>query len=163
MEIISLATDEYAADYSVAKLLPEAEERLRQALAFGQDFEASWECRRASTIGGVVHHQGHLFTDVEQAFDGLDEDNDVIAEIWERAMPDGPLPDDVALQDLHDQAVDAGLQECAFAREQLEDGAGLHDIIAVLERLEKQVREQNEDQYLQLERIVQAEAAAAKA
>jgi hypothetical protein len=161
MENIELTTDEYAADHSVAKLFPDAEKRLANALASGKEFCAAWECGRAPTYGGVCRRERDVIVNVAADFDGLDEDGEILSDMWERFAPEGSLSAAQALPYLLCAARNGGVQGVVREGKVLPGSATLQEVLDALGNLESQVNCLLHLQYVQLEEFVKLYAGAA--
>lgn len=152
---IELTEGLYAAKWGLSDFYPEAEARLREVLASGEDFYTSWGCKKEIRYANLHRDHGSLFLEVQAYMDDLYESDDLIYDaLWQRCHTEEELPEDI-IQSIRDAAVDCWLDDNTEACATLPADATFEDICSKLEALEDEAEKGNEGMFEELMDIVE--------
>lgn len=145
----------YAAKYGVSDFYDEAEQKLREAIASGEDFDTGWfGARKEINYARIVRENGAYTITVSAHMDDLWEGDDLIYDaLWEVAHSEDELPEDI-IYSIRDAAFDCGIDDKSECEDVLPADAQFKDIARCLDKLEFEAIKNNDDMYGWLKGIV---------
>ena len=148
MEIIELCDGIYTSHCGLTDLYPEAEAKLRELLASGEDF-ATAPCGSKKELLSARYgrEDGHVFVEVSQWIDALWEGDDLIYDaMWEVFHDEETeLPESV-IDRIRETCI-YDVEDCVTEQELLPADASYDDVMAAVLRLEDETEEELNDGY----------------
>ena len=97
MKEIDITYGEYAAKWGLTDLYPESEDKLRQALLSGEDFDTGWwGCKKEIRYCRITQEIGMITVEVSAHMDDLWESDDLIYDaLWETTKQEDELPEEI--------------------------------------------------------------------
>ena len=96
MKEIDISHGTYSSNYNLTDFYPESEEKLREALASGEDFTTGWiGCKQEIHSVRYSRKENRITIEVSARMDDLWESNDLIYDaLWSSCQVEEELPDD---------------------------------------------------------------------
>lgn len=145
----------YAAKYGVSDFYDEPEQKLREAIASGEDFDTGWFGARKEINYARVHREhGELEVEVSAHMDDLFDGPDLIYDaLWEVARSEAELPEDI-IDSIIDTAIDCEIDDKTECNVFLPANASYEDVCKALDECETSAMETNNEMYERLKEIV---------
>ena len=155
MKHIDISSGDYACKWSLTDFYDDSEQKLRDALASGEDFDTGWfSCNKEPRSARYVRRNGWLSVEVSAAMSDLWEQDDLIyGALWSISRSEPELPEDV-ISLIRDTAIDLGLDDVSYESEMIPAPVSYTKLVEVTDRLEKEVESNNDRMFNQLREIV---------
>ena len=156
MNRIDISYGEYAAKWGLTDFYEESEQALRDALASGKEFEASYGCKKEIRYATISRHEdGDIEVLVDAHMDDLFDGDELIYDaLWRRFHIEEELPDDM-IDDIRDWAIDDGIDDHTELSVVLDSGATFEDVCEMISQLENEAEEANDAMFDRLCGIVE--------
>lgn len=148
----------YASKWGLTDFYEESEQKLKDALNSGEDFDTGWfGCKKEIRYARIVREDGEITVEVSCNMDDLydyDSAPDLIYDaLWEERHTEEELPDEI-IDSIIDEAIDVQIDDHTKVDETLPADASFDDIVAVIGKLEDEAESNNTDMYQRLRVIV---------
>lgn len=139
---------------------PEAEQKLKDALASCEDFDTGWwGCKKEINYARVRREDGAIIVEVSAHMDDLYDycsSPDLIYDaLWEECHTEEELPDDI-IDSIIFAAINDGIDDHTDICDALDSDATFDDVCFMLARFEAYAMAENRSMYLRLRDIVAA-------
>ena len=158
MNKIDINCGEYASKWSLTDFYPKSEEKLRQALDSGEDFDTGWfYCKKEIRSGKYVREGDQFTTDVEAYMDDLYDSDDLIYDAqWEVFGIEEEIPENI-IEAIKEDAVSAGINDGIWVRKTIPSSEATFDrVVYITNELEQEAESKNKEMYMMLCNIVSA-------
>ena len=147
----------YASKWGLTDFYEESEQKLKDALASGEDFDTGWfGCKKEIRYARICRENGAVNIEVSCHMDDLYESDDLIYDaLWEECGTEDELPEEI-IDSIRDAAYDSDLNDESGVEETLPQDASYEDICECLSRLENEAERENTEMYNILRDIVKA-------
>lgn len=155
MKQINLTDGEYASKWRLTDFYPGAEEKLRAALASGEDFDTGWfGCKKEIRYARYTLEAGKLTVQVSSHMDDLWDSNDLIYDaLWEFCKPEKELPPEIILS-IRNTAIDLGIDDHTDMSATISGYIAFDPLVSVTDKLEHLTESHNRHMYQLLCQIV---------
>ena len=155
MKDIDICYGFYAAKWSLTDFYDESEQKLKDALASGEDFDTGWwGCSKEIRYARIVRDEDGITVEVSCHMDDLFDGNDLIYDaLWEECHTEEELPDEI-IDSIRDAAIDEGIDDNTRMSAHLLYYASFDQIKETIHRLENRAEIENEANYKRLRGIV---------
>lgn len=158
MKTIDIAerTGEYASKWGLTDFYPEAEEKLQEVLASGEDFDTGWfGCKKEIRYARIVREEGEIEISVAAHMDDLWEEDDLIYDaLWEVSKIEDELPEEI-IDSIREAAI-YDIDDHTELSITLPATSTFDEIVEAMGKLEDEAEENNHRMYLELCEIVKA-------
>ena len=157
MKTINICHGEYASKWSLTDFYEESEQRLRDAIESGEDFDTGWwGCKKEIRYARVCREDGHISIEVSCHMDDLFDGDDLIYDaLWEETRTEEELPDDI-IDSIRDAAIDDGIDDHTDIADALPAYASFDQVVGMIDRFEGYAEAENNSMYQRLCGIVAA-------
>lgn len=157
MKEIDICYGMYASKWGLTDFYEESEQKLKDALASGEEFDTGWfGCKKEIRYARIMRDDEDITVEVSCHMDDLYESDDLIYDaLWEECHTEEELPDDI-IDSIRDAACDSNLNDESCVEETLPQDASYEDICECLSRLEDEAERENTEMYNILRAIVKA-------
>lgn len=157
MKEIDITYGAYAAKWGLTDMYPESEDKLRQALLSGEDFDTGWwGCKKEIRYCRISREEGTITVEVSTHMDDLWESEDLIYDaLWETTRQEDELPEEI-IDSIRDAAIFDGIDDHSDVEDTLPADASYEDVLSLIDRMENQAEECAESMYKTLCEIVKA-------
>lgn len=157
MKEIDICYGMYASKWGLTDFYEESEQKLKDALASGEEFDTGWwGCKKEIRYARIVRDHEDVTVEVSCHMDDLWEADDLIYDaLWEECHTEEELPDEI-IDSIRDAAIDDGIEDSTEMSDTLPRDASFDDIVAKIDRLEEWCESKNTEMYGELRAIVKA-------
>lgn len=157
MKEIDITYGEYAAKWGLTDLYPESEDKLRQALLSGEDFDTGWwGCKKEIRYCRITQEIGMITVEVSAHMDDLWESEDLIYDaLWETTRKEYELPEEI-IGSIRDDAIDDGVDDHWEEYADLQAPASYESVLSTIGKLEDLAETRLHEMYETLCQIVKA-------
>ena len=140
-----------ASKWGLTDFYPEAEAKLREAIAGDDDFTTGWfSCKKECRYATYTREKGKVFIAVACCMDDLFEEDDLIYDaLWETTKIEKELPKEI-IESIRDWAIDAGISDQTELNSELPGTATFDDIVKETRDLEYEAEANNHRMYQDL-------------
>jgi len=153
---VSLTDNEYTSKWGLTDLYPEAEEKLRELLASGEDFITDWCGCKKEIRYAQYEAAGDLLTiTVHAHMDDLYDSTDLLYDAaWAAGIPEDWEIEDAFITAIHEVCADDGLDDYAEAIAVLPRTASYEEVMSATGDMEDEAEATNEETFNRLKEIV---------
>ena len=147
--------DGYASKWGLTDFYSEAEQKLRELIDSGEDFDTGWfGCAKEIRYARIVREDGKIVVSVVAHMDDLFESEDLIYDaLWTVSRGEKELSGET-IDNIRDWAIDDGIDDATKLSMVLPGGASFEDVVAAVDKLEGEGEENNADMFGRLCEIV---------
>lgn len=158
MKEIEISTGEYTSKWGLTDWYPEAEEKLQEALASGEDFDTGWfGCKKEIRYARIVREEGEIEITVAAHMDDLWEEDDLIYDaLWKTCHVEEELPEEI-IDSIRDAAIWDHVEDYTELSVTLPAASTFEEITEALGKLEDEAEENNTEMYKTLCEIVKGQ------
>lgn len=156
MKEIDITYGEYASKWGLTDFYDESAEKLKSALASGEDFNTGWfGCKKEINYAKYVKCGNYFEISVSAHIDDMYESDDLIYDaLWEVAKSEEELSEDI-IDSIRDCAMWDGITDYTELSETIPVAdATFEKVVEITDRLESQAMEHNHEMFKQLCEIV---------
>ena len=156
MKNIELTNGLYAAKWWLTDFYPESEQRLRDALASGEDFYTSYGCKKEIDYCEIQRHGDTIAVSATAYMDNLWESNDLIYDaLWERTRVEDYEFSNEMINRIREAAIDEQLDDCSQIGTTIPASSSFEQLCDAIDKMEDEARAANDGMYRQLCNIVE--------
>lgn len=144
MKGIDICYGEYASKWGLTDFYEDSEQKLREALASGEDFDTGWfGCKKEIRYAKIERENGKVIVSVSCHMDDLYESDDLIYDaLWSACKIEKELPEEI-LDSIRDAAIWDGLDDYTSESTELSESASFEEICGSIGRLEESAEQHN--------------------
>ena len=155
MNNIDICSGEYASKWGLTDFYEESEQKLKDALTSGEDFDTGWfGCKKEINYARICRENDRVTVEVSAHMDDLwDGDALIYDALWEERHTEEELPDRI-IDSIRDAAIDDGLDDHTDITDALPADATFEQIVELIGKLEVEAMDANAEMYNRLRGIV---------
>ena len=157
MKKIDICYGEYASKWGLTDFYEDSEQKLREALASGEDFDTGWfGCKKEIRYARICRENGAVTVEVSCHMDDLYESDDLICDaLWSAYKIEKELPEEI-LDSIRDAAVDEQMDDYSEESDTLPADASFEQICESIAVMVESAEKKNEEVFNELCEIVKA-------
>ena len=159
MKDIDICYGFYASHLGLTDFYEESKQKLKEALASGEDFDTGWwGCKKEIRYARIRRESGKITVQVSCHMDDLWEEDALIYDaLSEECNIEDELPDEI-IDSIRSEAIEVGIDSETETSETFpacdDNDANFNTIMETIERLEAKCEAENDDMYKRLRDIV---------
>lgn len=144
-----------AAHWGLTDLYEESKQKLKDALASGEDFDTGWwGCKKEIRYARICRENGKITVQVSCHMDDLWEEDSLIYDaLWEERHTEEELPEEI-IESIRSEAIEVGIDEETTETKTIHGDALLCNVTDLIEKLEDEAESKNTEMYNRLRTIV---------
>lgn len=157
MKHIDICTGMYASQWCLTDFYEKSEQKLRDALASGEEFDTLWwGCKKEIHYARIMRDDEDITVEVSCHMDDLfDGDGLIYDALWEECHTEEELPDNI-IDSIRDAAIDERIDDHTELSGSLPANATFDEVVAMIDRLEDDAEAENDSMYQRLRGVVAA-------
>ena len=158
MKLVEIGHGEYASQWGLTDFYEESEEKLKDVLKSGEDFDTGWfGCKKEIRYARYVREGDEFTIEVSAHMDDLWEGDDLIYDaLWEVNKSEEELSDEI-IDSIRELAFEGGVEDVSYGDAViLSEEATFERIVEVTDDLEKYVENNNQEMFNRLCEIVRS-------
>lgn len=157
MKTTDICSGEYASKWSLTDFYEPSEQKLKDALNSGEDFDTGWwGCKKEIRYCRIVRENNAVIVQVSAHMDDLwDGDGLIYDALCDETNTEQELPDDI-IDSIRDAAIWDGIDDHTEITQELPADASFEQLTSLIDRLEGYAEAENTAMYGRLRGIVKA-------
>jgi len=151
MKYIEISAGKYASKWGLTDWYPEAEEKLRAALAQEDNFQTEWfGCKKEIRYARISREGDTILVEVSAHMDDLWEEDDLIYDaLWETCHVEEELQEEI-IDSIRDAMIDEGIDDHTELSEEIPATSTFEEITETIGKLEDEAEKNNRIMYKDL-------------